>query len=165
MREIRALGILEPLPVDDLSPAKVRLLLYVTNWQILINSLGLCYFLPYDFHQVRDVTSAVTGWNTSLWELLKAGERGHALARAFNAREGLTPEEDRLPRRFFEPLGPGTLSQEGVALDEGKVKEALSTYYAMAGWDPATGTPIRGRLEELDIGWVAEELARWGKLP
>jgi len=165
MREIRALGILEPLPVHDLSPAKVRLLFYVTNWQILTNSLGLCYFLPYDFHQVRDITSAVAGWNTSLWELLKVGERGHLLARAFNAREGLTPEDDRLPRRFFEPLGPGTLSQEGIALNERKVKEAISTYYAMAGWDPATGIPTRGRLEELDIGWVAEELARWGKLP
>lgn len=165
LREIRALGILEPLPVHDLSPAKVRLLLYVTNWQILTNSLGLCMFLPYDFHQIRDITNVVTGWNTSLWELLKVGERGYALARAFNAREGLTPEDDHLPRRFFEPLGPGTLSRAGVALDEGKVKGALFTYRAMAGWDPATGIPTRERLEELDIGWVAEELAQWGKLP
>ncbi len=159
MRQIRALGILEPLPVDDLSPAKVRLLLYVTNWQILINSLGLCMFLPYDFHQVRDILNAATGWNTSLWELLKAGERGQALARAFDIREGLTSDDDRLPRRFFEPLGPGTLSREGVALQEGKVKEAISTYYAMAGWDASTGIPTWGKLEELDLGWVAEMLS------
>jgi len=165
LREIRALGILEPLPVDDLSPAKVRLLLYVTNWQILTNSLGLCMFLPYDFHQVRDITNVVTGWNTSLWELLKVGERGHALARAFNAREGLTPEEDRLPRRFFSPLGADTPALEGVAIEEERFKEALITYHGMAGWDPATGIPTRERLEELDIGWVAEELAQWGKLP
>ncbi len=165
LREIRALGILEPLPVDDLGPAKVRLLLYVTNWRVLINSLGLCIFLPYDFHRVRDIVNTVTGWNTSLWELLKVGERGHVLARAFNAREGLNVEEDRLPRRFFEPLGAGTLSLEGVAIDKERFKEALNTYYRMAGWDPATGIPTRERLEELDIGWVAEELAQWGKLP
>jgi len=165
LREIRALGILEPLPVDDLSPAKVRLLLYVTNWQILTNSLGLCLFLPYDYHQVRDLVNAVTGWNTSLWELLKVGERGHALARAFNVREGLTPEGDRLPRRFFEPLGADTPALNGVAIEEEGFKKALITYYRMAGWDPATGIPARGKLEELDIGWVAEELARWGKLP
>ncbi len=165
LREIRALGILEPLPVDDLSPAKVRLLLYVTDWQILANSLGLCAFLPYDFHQLRDMTNAVTGWNTSLWELLKVGERGHALARAFNAREGLTPEDDRLPRRFFSPLGADTPALEGVAIEEERFKAALITYYGMAGWDPATGIPTRERLEELDIGWVAEELAKRGKLP
>jgi aldehyde:ferredoxin oxidoreductase len=165
MREIRALGILEPLPVNDLSPAKVRLLLYVTNWEILKNSLGLCAFLPYDFHRVRDIINAVTGWNTSLWELLKVGERGHALARAFNAREGFTPEDDYLPRRFFSPLGADTPAMEGVAIEEERFKKALITYYGMAGWDRATGIPTRERLEELDIGWVAEELARWGKLP
>ncbi|MDP2953738.1 MAG: aldehyde ferredoxin oxidoreductase C-terminal domain-containing protein, partial [Chloroflexota bacterium] len=147
---MRAAGVLEPLPYNDLSPAKVRLLLYVTNWQILTNSLGLCTFLPYDFHQVREITNAVIGWNTSLWELLKVGERGHALARAFNAREGFTSEDDYLPRRFFEPLGSDTPAMEGVAIEEERFKKALITYYGMAGWDPATGTPIRERLEELD---------------
>ncbi len=165
LREIRALGILRPLPVDDLSPAKVRLYHYVSTWRLLLNSLGLCLFLPYDYHQVRDLVNAVTGWNTSLWELLKAGERGRVLARAFNAREGRTAEDDRLPRRFFSPLGTDTPALEGVAIEEERFKEALITYYRMAGWDPATGIPTRERLEELDIGWVAEELAQWGKLP
>lgn len=165
LREIRALGILEPLPVDDLSPAKVRLYHYVSTWRLLLNSLGLCLFLPYDYHQVRDIVNAITGWNTSLWELLKVGERGHALARAFNAREGLTPEDDRLPRRFFEPLGSDTPALEGVAVEEERLKKALITYYGMVGWDLATGIPTRERLEELDVGWVAEELAQWGKLP
>ncbi len=164
-RRARALGILEPLPVNDLSPAKVRLYHYVSTWRLLLNSLGLCLFLPYEYHQVRDLVNAVTGWNTSLWELLKVGERSHVLARAFNALEGQTVEDDHLPRRFFSPLGADTPALEGVAIEEGRLRKALITYYGMAGWDPATGTPTRERLEELDIGWVAEELARWGKLP
>jgi aldehyde:ferredoxin oxidoreductase len=164
-RRAQALAILEPLPVDDLSPAKVRLYHYVGTWRLLLNSLGLCLFLPYDYHQVRNLVNAVTGWNTSLWELLKVGERGHALARAFNAREGLTPEDDRLPHRFFSPLGADTPALKGVAIEEERLKKALVTYYGMAGWDPTTGIPTRERLEELDIGWVAEELAKRGRLP
>ena len=34
---------------------------------------------------------------------------------------------------------------------------ALSTYYAMCGWD-AEGRPTRAKLEELGIAWVADEL-------
>jgi len=30
----------------------------------------------------------------------------------------------------------------------------------MMGWDPATGAPTRGKLLDLDLGWVAEELNR-----
>ncbi len=164
-RRARALGILEPLPVNDLSPAKVRLYHYVSTWRLLLNSLGLCLFLPYDYHQVRDLVNAVTGWNTSLWELLKVGERSHVLARAFNAREGQTVEDDRLPCRFFSPLGADTPALKGVAIEEERLKKALVTYYRMASWDPTTGIPTRERLEELDIGWVAEELAKSGRLP
>ena len=32
----------------------------------------------------------------------------------------------------------------------------------MKGWDPATGIPTRGKLEELDIPWVADTLADAG---
>ena len=45
---------------------------------------------------------AVTGWDTSLWELVKVGERAKALARAFNCREGFTAEGRRLPKRLHE---------------------------------------------------------------
>ncbi|RJS87937.1 hypothetical protein CW705_09760 [Candidatus Bathyarchaeota archaeon] len=31
-------------------------------------------------------------------------------------------------------------------------------YYRMMGWDEETGVPTRGKLEELGIGWVAEDL-------
>jgi len=34
----------------------------------------------------------------------------------------------------------------------------------MIGWDPRTGVATREKLYELDVGWVAEELEKYGKL-
>jgi 2-oxoglutarate dehydrogenase E1 component len=49
----------------------------------------------------------VTGWDMSLYELLKVGERAHTMARLFNQREGFTTDDDTLPDRMFEPLRGG----------------------------------------------------------
>jgi aldehyde:ferredoxin oxidoreductase len=39
-----------------------------------------------------------------------------------------------------------------------EVEQAKDWYYAMAGWDVATGVPTRARLEGLELGWVADLL-------
>jgi aldehyde:ferredoxin oxidoreductase len=152
MERIRALGILKPLPVNDLGPEKVRLFLYETNWRHLLNCLVLCLFLPYDHGRVRDLLRGATGWNTTVWELMKVGERAIHLTRAFNIVSGMTAADDWLPARFFEPFRGGPL--EGVAISEEALREALRTYYGMIGWDK-NGIPLRERLEELDIAWVS----------
>ena len=59
--------------------------------------------------QVVNATRAVTGCDTSLWELLKVGERAKALGRIFNCREGFTAKDDRIPKRMFEPFSDGPL--------------------------------------------------------
>jgi len=30
----------------------------------------------------------------------------------------------------------------------------------MMGWDPATGAPLAGKLQELDVAWAGEYLPR-----
>ncbi len=152
MQQMRALGILRPLPVNDLGPEKVRLFLYETNWRHMLNCLVLCLFLPYDHHRVKDLLGGATGWNTTVWELMKVGERAVHLTRAFNVVSGLTAESDHLPARFFQPFRDGPL--KGVAMKEEELNEALRTYYAMVGWDP-DGIPRKEKLEELDIKWVS----------
>ena len=116
------------------------------------NWLGICTFLPDRHDQVVEIVEAVTGWRTGTWELWKAAERLLTMARAFNVRHGLTPDDDRLPPRMAEPLGCG------APIEPGAVKAALSLYYEMMGWDPASGVPRAARLHELDIGWVADLL-------
>ena len=46
------------------------------------------------------ILSAGDGKNHSIEELFEAGERIHALERAYNLREGITREDDSLPKRF-----------------------------------------------------------------
>ncbi|MBT3343879.1 MAG: aldehyde ferredoxin oxidoreductase family protein [Gemmatimonadetes bacterium] len=156
MEGVHAFGILEPLPKDDLSPAKVRLMRYHTNFSILKNVLGMCLFLPYNPNDTVDIVKAVTGWDTSLLELMKVAERSLALARAFNAREGFTAKDDYLPDRFFKKFTSGPL--KGVAHNRKDFKAALKTYYEMAGWNPKTGAPTEATCHDLDIAWAAEAM-------
>ena len=162
LQSVHHFGILEPLPADDLSLPKVRLVFYHTLSRVLKNMMGLCLFLPFNPNTIVDIVEAVTGWETSLFEMMKAGERGMAMARAFNAREGFAAKDDTLPDRFFEAFDSGPL--KGVSQDRQQFQAALSAYYQMAGWDSVIGAPTRGKYAELDLDWVADELDRYEKV-
>ncbi len=145
------IGILEPLELNDLSPKKVRTVAHFTNWRYLFNALLICYFVFWRYNNVTELVQAVTGWNTSLWELMKAGERISTMTRVFNVREGFTKNDDWLPERFFKPHTSGALSE--TAIDQDKLKNAINKYYSMMGWDE-NGIPTRAKLEELDLDWI-----------
>lgn len=155
--EAKALGILEPLACDDLSPSKVRLFTYRQYWGSLRNCLVMCVFVPFGYDDTVDLVRGVTGWNSTLWELLKVGERGVTMARVFNVREGFTAEDDRLPDRFGEPFASGPLL--GTALDKDKMAKAVADYYGMMGWDER-GVPRPEKLQELSLDWAIEQLKR-----
>jgi aldehyde:ferredoxin oxidoreductase len=158
MEDLRALGVLEPLPVDDLSPAKVRLLAYHSQWIHFMNSAVCCYFVMLyglvGFSRVTELVNAVTGWNTTVFELMKVGERAANLARAFNLREGLTTQDDTMPGRFFIPQASGPL--QGVAPDREAFHRARDAYYDIMGWPQ--GRPSPGKLAELGLDWVVPVL-------
>lgn len=151
----QAMGIIDPLPSQDLSAEKVRLQLYGSLWQHTLNCLIFCQFVPLSYDRTATLINGITGWNTNLWELMKVGERCITMARAFNVREGLGRSDDVLPKRFLTPFTSGPL--EGVAIKESDLTNAIDTYYGMVGWDES-GRPTTAKLEELGIGWVAEEL-------
>jgi len=151
---VNALGISQPLPAQELSPAKVRMLLYGSLWQHALNCLVYCNFVPLTPDNIVDLVRDITGWNTNVWELVKAGERSINLARVFSLREGQTAADDNLPRRFFTPFTSGPL--EGVGIDDAQLKQSVETYYGMMGWDKDTGAPIPEKLQELGIDWAAE---------
>ena len=101
--------------------------------------------------QLVDMVRAVTGWDFSLWELMKVGERSLNMMQEFNARQGLTSADDRLPDKLFKPLTGG--ATDGVRINKEEFDTARSTYYAMSGWD-AKGRPTRAKLEELGLSWL-----------
>ena len=152
------LGLLDPQPNKALNKEKIRYAVYTQQFYSLLNTVGVCQFVwgpawqLYGPSQLVDMVRAVTGWNVSLWELMKAGERSLNMMRAFNAREGLTRAEDKLPPKLFQPLTGGP--SDGIAVTEEEMDAALPTYYAMCGWD-AEGRPTRAKLEELGLAWLA----------
>ena len=161
---LRPFGILETLKFDDLSPAKMRMVVTAIPWHTVCNTLGHCFFvsLTFDHFKLEELVRAITGWDASLHELLKAGERAYTMARAFNAREGFTAADDKIPARFFEPFREGPSA--GNALPPEEFDRARITFYQMMGWDEHTGVPTGWKLHELGVGWVADELRRHGVL-
>ncbi len=155
------LDLLDPQPADVLNAEKVRYALYTQRLYSCLDSVCVCQFVfgpawqLYGPSQLVEAVRAVTGWNVSLWELMKVGERRLNLLRAFNAREGIGAEADTVPPKLLIPLQGG--KSDGVAVTAEEVEAAKTLYYGMAGWDE-NGRPMRGKLEELALGWVADEL-------
>ena len=154
------MGILEPVESLSLSPKKVKLFTYLQHWFSCFNSLEVCIFTmePVRTGKVSHLPELIkfsTGWDASLWEVLKLGERGTTMARAFNYKHGATKEDDTIPDRHFEELEGGPL--QGSKIDREEFEKALELYYQMMGWDE-NGQPTEGKLYELDLGWMHEDL-------
>jgi aldehyde:ferredoxin oxidoreductase len=155
------LDLVDPQPDDVLNPEKVRYALYTQVLYSCLDTVNVCQFVwgpawqLYGPGQLAEAVRSVTGWNVSLWELMKVGERRLNLLRAFNAREGVGAEADTMPPKLLIPLQGG--ASDGMAVTAEEVEQAKAIYYQMAGWDER-GCPTRAKLEELGLGWVADEL-------
>lgn len=160
-QQVKALGLLEPMDLFDLGPKKVRMMVYLHIFESIYDVLDLCKFTGVPFRTWRTanyvrLVSAITGWETSLWELMKVGERALNMLRCFNIREGFGRKDDTLPERFFQPLEGGPL--KGKAIPKKEFEEAITVFYSMMGWDPETGIPTKAKLKELNIEWVADTI-------
>jgi aldehyde:ferredoxin oxidoreductase len=154
-----ALGITEGLPPRELSKKKAQYYALLENWSSLGKVIGFCYFgpAPRSFIQVEETVEAVraaTGWDVSVEDLLRVGERATNLAHTFNMREGFSRKDDTLPDRLFQPLENGAL--QGVAIPRQEFEDAMTELYIAKGWDPNTGRPTRERLRALDVEWAAD---------
>jgi len=82
-----------------------RLTRYSEDWFSLFSSLGICnrYQINRFYHAglVRDLLAAVTGVELDVGEMMEKAAASWELYRELNAREGLGPEEDRVPEAWF----------------------------------------------------------------
>ena len=163
---VKPLGIFKPIHPTDISGDKVfdkvrSFALLETLWKVE-DALGLCVFgyaprgvMPLD--KMVQCLNAITGWNASLFELMKAAERASMMARAFNSREGITIKDDQLPKRIFDPKPDGPNAGQKIFTEKDFYK-AIGLLYEIMGVDPETGRPHRGKLIELGLDWVEELL-------
>jgi len=96
------------------------------------------------------MVNAATGWNTTVDELLKAGERTFQLQRALSCKLGVTAKDDVLPELAIRPIPDG--GQEGHVPN---MRKMLPEYYAIRDWNKATGKPSKKRLESLGMPEIA----------
>ena len=160
LKAAKPAAVLETTTALELGPRKIRLFAHTQQIWNFFNSLGVCNFAaaPYTAFplvMLAEAVEAVTGWNTSLYELMELGERTITMARMFNMREGLSSKDDYLPDRLFEPLEQGTPREKRVTRED--FANALRLYYQAMGWDPQTGVPTDGRLSFLGLDWLIEQ--------
>lgn len=159
---IAELGLVNPQPATVLNAEKVRYAFYTQCTYSMLDTLNLCQFVfgpdwqLFSLRQTAQLVQAVTGWPVTVFELQKLGERRLNMLRAFNAREGFGREEDTIPKKLTQPLKGGP--SDGLAIAVEDVERAKDIYYGMAGWDVASGMPLRGKLEELGLEWIADLL-------
>ncbi|HVN23951.1 MAG TPA: aldehyde ferredoxin oxidoreductase N-terminal domain-containing protein [Syntrophorhabdales bacterium] len=132
----------------------------IVDWQEMMHyiddALGVCAGLssfplkpPYHIHNYPKLISAATGIDMDEEGLKQVYRRNRSFLRAFNVRKGLRradekPPEDHWKKRFPE-------------LEE----KLLDAYYKFKGWN-SDGIPTKETLENLDLGYVAEDLEKRG---
>jgi aldehyde:ferredoxin oxidoreductase len=112
---------------------------------------GFCLKPPYHIHNYPKIISAATGMDLDEAGLKKIVNRSRNLHRAFNNRRGMTRADEKPPQDHWKKRFP--------ELEE----NILSTYYTYKGWNQ-DGIPTRQKLEELDLGYVADDLEKRGIL-
>jgi aldehyde:ferredoxin oxidoreductase len=102
--------------------------------------------------------NAITGWNLSLEDVERIGERIWNLERTFNVREGVSRDQDTLPYRVMhEPVPEGM--HKGMHCPPDELQAMRAAYYALRGWTPE-GIPTPEKLHSLGLASVVGALPR-----
>ncbi|MBI3537809.1 MAG: aldehyde ferredoxin oxidoreductase, partial [Chloroflexi bacterium] len=126
------------------------------DWRAFNNALVLCYFPNPTAQQICDLTSAATGYDINLQNVLSCGERQWNLQRALNLKLGYRArEKEKLPELMLRVLADG--GTEGHRPD---FERMMRDYYAARDWDWASGKPSRAKLIALRMEEIARDM--WG---
>ncbi len=151
------LGIMGQEDAPSTSSNKVRMTVYSQIFYSLLDSLSLCMFpwgpgSLFTYRDLEDLVRFSTGWQMTLWELMKVGERRINMMRRINAKRGFTKQHDVLPERLFDPLPDGP--SKGRHVDREAFNRMKEEYYGFMAWDDKDGNPTRGKLIELGLDWT-----------
>lgn len=158
---LRKVGIWKGAEVTSLETEKVRFAFNTQCFYSVADILCLCQFIAGPAWQAMGPSEIVelckygTGWDTSVFELMLAGERKINMMRYFNAVEGFTSKDDYLPEKIYKPLQDG--STEGNYIDKEEFEKAKLEYYKLAGWANDTGNPTDETLNRLSLSWVKDK--------
>jgi aldehyde:ferredoxin oxidoreductase len=138
-----------PVKMDQhATDGKPGLVITFQNLTAALDSTGACLFTTFGIggDELAALLSAVTGFEYTTDDFMKAGDRIWNLERMFNLRAGLTGADDTLPERLLhDPIKTGPSKGEVNHLDR-----MLPEYYQLRGWD-AEGKPTADKLKDLAL--------------
>ncbi len=115
------------------------------DFRCITNSAGICNFYPFLAEEMVELFKVVPGWDYSVEEVGRTGERIFTLMRLFNLKMGYDIKNEKLPDIVLRPLEGPT---EGHVPD---VEDQLKTWYKHRGWSRKTGKPSAKKLKELGL--------------
>jgi aldehyde:ferredoxin oxidoreductase len=114
------------------------------DFRTVNNALVLCVFANVPPETMRDLVNAACGYNWSLEDLLRCGERAWNLKRLINLKLGLTRANDTLPQPLLRAYEDGGSAGYVIPFDE-----MIDAYYTARGWDAKTGCPLPEKMTVL----------------
>ena len=120
------------------------------NTSMLFNNLTLCKFMVNNggltISEICEEFRLTTGLSLSTMELLRTSERGIALQRLINVRDGMSRKDDTLPPKMLNrAVTGGRAGKAPAAFDS-----MLNDYYRLRGWD-TNGVPEAETLRSLGL--------------
>jgi aldehyde:ferredoxin oxidoreductase len=138
-----------PPPKDVLNEDKMKIFYTELNWTHFQDCALNCLFYAYDYQQMAEALSGVSGVEYDIHDILAVGARAQTLARLFNLREGFTADDDKLPKRVMKAFKTGPIAD--VDIDPEAFEWAKRRYYEMMKWDAEDGAPTGECLRELGL--------------
>lgn len=143
------LGYPEVLDRLDSSPEQAKLAYDFQNYMSVFNPLGVCKFIAIGKvgpAKLAQLVNLALGWEWTVQDLLRMGDKLFQLKRLINVRLGVTAEDDTLPKRLLTEPRP-TGSSAGIVPN---LDAMLPIYYKLRGWTD-DGKPSQERLVFLGL--------------
>ena len=119
------------IPPDQIE-GKAEMFLDFEDRLAIFDTLILCRFYRdfYLWEVLGDVIHKVTGLDASETALKAKARAIASQIRRFNLREGMQPEDERLPKALHQAL-----TDTGQVITEDQLEVMLKEYYLLQGWD------------------------------
>jgi aldehyde:ferredoxin oxidoreductase len=127
----------DPTVLDE----KEKTIYFSENIFSVIDSLGICKFICHGFNSphllnyshFKDLIYTATGWEAAEDELREIGCRIIDLERLFNLKQGLTKDDDTLPKKYFDDPMPLKIAK-GHSVNREQFALARERYYKLRDW-------------------------------
>ena len=116
----------------DVIEGKAELFVDFEDRLTLFDALILCRFYRdlYPWEQLKEIIHSVTGLDVDQKTLQEKAGAISDIVRRFNLREGMKPEDERLPKSLHRKL-----KETGDIITEQELDHMLKDYYSLRGWD------------------------------